>query len=55
MLERSGILDIEGTEVPLREGHALFVPAGAKHGFSAYERLSLLVLFERTPPRGTSG
>jgi mannose-6-phosphate isomerase-like protein (cupin superfamily) len=53
VLEGSGVLDIEGTEVDLREGHALFVPAGAEHRFGAYERLSLLVIFERTPPRGS--
>ena len=47
VLEGSGILDVEGTKVELREGHALFVPAGAEHRFSAYERLSLLVIFER--------
>ena len=43
------MLDVEGTKVELREGHALFVPAGAEHRFSGYEELSLLVIFERTP------
>lgn len=51
VLEGSGVLDVEGAKVDLREGHALFVPAGAEHRFSAYERLSLLVIFERTPTR----
>jgi mannose-6-phosphate isomerase-like protein (cupin superfamily) len=45
------VLDVEGRRVELREGHALFVPAGAEHRFSGYESLSLLVIFERTPPR----
>ena len=49
VLEGSGVLDVEGTSVELREGHAVFVPAGADHRFSAYERLSVLVLFERQP------
>src|ERR671924_1483833 len=46
VLEGEGVLDVEGTRVELREGHAVFVPAGAEHRFSAYERLSVLVLFE---------
>ena len=49
VLEGAGVLDVEGTRVDLREGHALFVPAGAAHAFSAYETLSLLVIFEKTP------
>jgi mannose-6-phosphate isomerase-like protein (cupin superfamily) len=47
VLEGSGTLDVEGTQVALHEGHAVFVPAGAEHRFSGYERLSLLVLFEK--------
>jgi quercetin dioxygenase-like cupin family protein len=43
------VLDVEGTKTELREGHAMFVPAGAEHRFSAYETLSLLVIFERAP------
>ena len=50
VLEGSGTLDVEGTKVDLREGHAVFVPAGADHRFSAYERLSVLVIFERRAP-----
>jgi mannose-6-phosphate isomerase-like protein (cupin superfamily) len=53
VLEGQGVLDVEGTKVELREGHALFVPAGAEHRFSGYEELSLLVIFERTPARAT--
>src|SRR5438874_5353757 len=49
VLEGSGVLDVEGQKVDLREGHALFVPAGADHRFSGYEHLSLLVIFEHAP------
>jgi mannose-6-phosphate isomerase-like protein (cupin superfamily) len=49
VLEGSGVLDVEGERVELREGHAVFVPAGADHRFSAYERLSVLVAFDRQP------
>jgi mannose-6-phosphate isomerase-like protein (cupin superfamily) len=41
------VLDVEGTAVELREGHAVFVRAGAEHRFSGYEQLSVLVIFER--------
>ncbi len=47
VLEGGGTLDVEGTKVDLREGHAVFVPAGAEHSFTGYERLSVLVIFER--------
>ena len=47
VLEGSGVLDVEGESVALREGHAAFVPAGADHRFSAYEQLAVLVIFER--------
>jgi mannose-6-phosphate isomerase-like protein (cupin superfamily) len=47
VLEGSGVLDVEGTPVELREGHAVFVPSGADHRFSGYEQLSVLVVFER--------
>jgi mannose-6-phosphate isomerase-like protein (cupin superfamily) len=53
VLEGSGVLDVEDQTVELREGHALFVPAGAQHRFSGYEHLSLLVIFERTPQRAS--
>jgi mannose-6-phosphate isomerase-like protein (cupin superfamily) len=49
VLEGSGVLDVEGKKVELREGHALYVPAHAEHRFSGYESLSLLVIFERAP------
>jgi mannose-6-phosphate isomerase-like protein (cupin superfamily) len=47
VLEGSGVLEVEGDQVELREGHAVFVPAGADHRFVGYERLSVLVIFER--------
>jgi mannose-6-phosphate isomerase-like protein (cupin superfamily) len=53
VLEGHGVLDVEGEQVDLREGHALFVPAGAEHRFSGYEELSLLVIFERTPAQAS--
>lgn len=51
VLEGSGLLDIEGRQVELREGHAVFVPAGAEHRFSAYEHLRVLVIFDRRSVR----
>jgi len=47
VLEGRGTLDVEGETVELQEGQAVFVPAHAEHRFSAYELLSLLVVFER--------
>jgi mannose-6-phosphate isomerase-like protein (cupin superfamily) len=47
VLEGAGTLDVEGTSVDLRQGQAVFVPAGAEHRFSGYEQLSVLVIFER--------
>ncbi len=49
VLEGTGVLQVEGREVPVREGSALFVEAGADHRFTAYEHLSVLVIFERNP------
>lgn len=49
VLEGTGVLDVEGRSVPVKEGTAVFVEAGADHRFSAYEHLSVLVLFERKP------
>jgi mannose-6-phosphate isomerase-like protein (cupin superfamily) len=46
VLEGTGVLQVEGEEVPVREGSAVFVEAGADHRFSAYEHLSVLVIFE---------
>jgi len=47
VLEGSGMLDIDGEQLELREGHAAFVPAGADHRFSAYEHLTVLTILER--------
>ncbi len=47
VLEGTGTLEVEGERVDLRVGHAVFVPAGAEHRFVGYERLSVLVIFER--------
>ena len=49
VLEGSGTLEIEGEPVDLREGEAVFVPAGADHRFAGYEQLAVLVVFERPP------
>jgi mannose-6-phosphate isomerase-like protein (cupin superfamily) len=42
------VLEVEGEGVELRQGHAVFVPAGASHRFIGYEHLSVLVIFERS-------
>jgi mannose-6-phosphate isomerase-like protein (cupin superfamily) len=47
VLEGSGVLDVDGKKVPVKEGDAVFVEAGADHRFSAYEQLAVLVVFER--------
>ena len=49
VLEGTGVLQVEGKDVPVREGSAVFVEAGADHRFTAYEHLSVLVIFERRP------
>jgi mannose-6-phosphate isomerase-like protein (cupin superfamily) len=48
-LEGTGVLEVDGEQVPVREGSAVFVEAGADHRFTAYEHLSVLVIFERKP------
>lgn len=47
VLEGHGTLEIDGEAVPLTEGQAIFVPAGAEHRFIGYENLSVLVIFAR--------
>jgi mannose-6-phosphate isomerase-like protein (cupin superfamily) len=47
VLGGNGTLEVEGTNVELREGQAVFVPAGAEHRFVGYEQLSVLVIFEK--------
>jgi len=49
VLAGSGTLEVAGEPVALREGQAVFVPAGTEHRFSGYEQLTVLVIFERTP------
>jgi mannose-6-phosphate isomerase-like protein (cupin superfamily) len=41
------VLDVEGKSVPVGEGDAVFVQARAEHRFTAYEHLSVLVIFDR--------
>ena len=48
VLEGTGVLEVEDERVELREGNAVFVPAGAEHRFVGYVRLSVLVIFERS-------
>ena len=52
VLEGSGVLNVEGEAIPVSEGQAIFVPAGADHQFTAYEGLSVLVIFARTDGSG---
>jgi mannose-6-phosphate isomerase-like protein (cupin superfamily) len=47
VLEGRGTLEVEGEEVDLVKGQAMFVAAGAEHRFTGYESLSLLVIFAR--------
>jgi mannose-6-phosphate isomerase-like protein (cupin superfamily) len=47
VLDGRGVLDVEGKPVPLERGQAVFVPAGARHQFTAYEQMSVLVIFAR--------
>ncbi len=49
VLEGRGPLDVEGTRTDLREGNAIFVPAGADHRFTGCEQLCVLLIFERNP------
>jgi len=48
VLEGSGVLNVEGEAISVGEGQSVFVPAGAVHQFTAYEGLSVLVIFART-------
>lgn len=47
VLEGSGMLEVDGQELALREGRAAFVPAGAEHCFTAYEQLTVLTILEK--------
>jgi mannose-6-phosphate isomerase-like protein (cupin superfamily) len=44
-LEGRGTLEVDGEILPISEGTALFVPAGAEHHFTGYESLAVLVIF----------
>lgn len=47
VLEGRGWLDVEGEQLELQEGRAVFVPARASHQFIAYEHLSVLEVLAR--------
>jgi mannose-6-phosphate isomerase-like protein (cupin superfamily) len=47
VLDGYGVLEVAGEGVPVQEGDAVFVEAGAEHRFTAYEQLAVLVIFER--------
>ena len=47
VLEGSGTLEVEGEKHPLGEGAAAFVAARATHRFEDYERIVLLVVFDK--------
>ena len=48
VLEGTGVLTVAGEEMELHRGDAAFVAAGTEHRFSAYQRLILFVLFDKT-------
>jgi mannose-6-phosphate isomerase-like protein (cupin superfamily) len=54
VLEGRGVLTIEGDSLPVQEGQAAFVPAGADHRFTGYEGLSVLVVFARPHQTGSA-
>jgi mannose-6-phosphate isomerase-like protein (cupin superfamily) len=47
VLEGRGVLTVEDEQIPVEEGKAVFVSAGAEHRFTGYEGLSVLVIFSR--------
>lgn len=47
VLEGTGVLEVEGENVPVKVGDAVFVEAGKEHRFTAYEQLAVFVIFER--------
>lgn len=48
VLEGRGTLWVEGEEIPLTEGGAVYVKARAEHRFIGYEGLSVLVVFDKS-------
>src|SRR5687768_18439011 len=51
VLAGAGVLNVEGDSIPVAPGQAVFVPAHAEHRFTAYEGLSVLVVFAKAPDR----
>jgi mannose-6-phosphate isomerase-like protein (cupin superfamily) len=51
VLEGRGVLDVEGERIPVEEGRAIYVKAGAEHQFTGYEGLSVLVIFDKSQGR----
>jgi mannose-6-phosphate isomerase-like protein (cupin superfamily) len=51
VLDGTGVLNVEGEAIPVEQGQAIFVPAHAEHQFTAYEGLSVLVIFARESAR----
>jgi len=51
VLEGRGTLDVEGEQIPVEEGGAIYVKAGAEHRFIGYEGLSVLVIFDKSQGR----
>jgi mannose-6-phosphate isomerase-like protein (cupin superfamily) len=49
VLEGTGVLTVESQASPVGPGQAIFVPAHAEHQFTAYEGLSVLVIFAKPP------
>jgi len=43
-----GRLTVAGEEVEVGKGDGVFVEVGVEHRFSGYERLSLLVVFDKS-------
>jgi mannose-6-phosphate isomerase-like protein (cupin superfamily) len=48
VLDGAAVLTVAGQETRLTRWDAAFVGAGTDHRFSAYERVTLLVLFDKT-------
>jgi mannose-6-phosphate isomerase-like protein (cupin superfamily) len=51
VLEGRGTLEVEGDQIPVEEGRAIYVKAGAEHQFTGYEGLSVLVIFDKSRGR----
>jgi len=47
VLEGSGMLDVDGEQLALREGRLAFIPAGSNRRFTAYEHLTVLAIRAR--------